>query len=327
VVASVAPIAGGEIEEEMKPPTPAADDAATEQAEATVSDLSFHPIADIFPRLEGPEFDALKEDIQAHGLREPLWLHDGQVVDGRNRYRACQELGITPPTREWDGKGSLVDFVLGQNLHRRHLSETQRAMIGARLKQLFEQDARNRMRAGKPIDPGAILPQGQGRAREHAAKMVSVSPRTVDAATRVQRDGCADLIHAVEADKISVWAASKIAALPKKKQADVVKQGGRQNKAKAKEARKHQSQAGSRRDAKRGRQEDAADRSDLMVEQSAASPTIVTLTLPVTAKGLVAALLTHLQREEVDQLLREASALMIAAVGGADTATQGGEAA
>src|SRR6266581_493235 len=50
---------------------------------------SFHPLAEVFPLLEGHEFQALMDDIAAHGVREAVWLYDEQILDGRNRYRAC----------------------------------------------------------------------------------------------------------------------------------------------------------------------------------------------------------------------------------------------
>lgn len=89
-----------------------------------------HPLCTLFPRLSGAEFDALREDIKLNGLRQPIVLHEGMILDGGNRYRACLDAGVEPIFEQFDG-GNLVSFVLSANLHRRHMSPGQQAAIVA----------------------------------------------------------------------------------------------------------------------------------------------------------------------------------------------------
>lgn len=98
--------------------------------------------------ITGEEFEELKRDIQANGLLEPIWLHpdDGTIIDGRNRHRACCALGIQPTFRTWNGKGSLVAFVVSLNLRRRHLTSSQKAVVAVDILPLLEQEARERQR-------------------------------------------------------------------------------------------------------------------------------------------------------------------------------------
>lgn len=87
-----------------------------------------HPLCTLFPRITGAEFDALVADIKANGLREPIIIHEGMILDGGNRYRACIEAGVEPAVMKFGG-GNLVTYVLSANLHRRHLSPGQQAAI------------------------------------------------------------------------------------------------------------------------------------------------------------------------------------------------------
>lgn len=93
-------------------------------------ELSLHPLCTLFPRLTGQEFESLKNDIRENGLREPIIIHDGMILDGGNRYRACIEIGIEPGVMKFGG-GNLVSYVISANLHRRHLTPGQQAAIVA----------------------------------------------------------------------------------------------------------------------------------------------------------------------------------------------------
>ena len=173
----------------------------------------FHEVANIFPMMQGEEFDALKSDIEANGLREAVWLHqDGRIIDGRNRYRACCELGQEPEYRTWNGAGSLVAFVVSLNLHRRHLTESQRAMIAAKLATMG-QGARTDIRS---ID---LMSQAQ------AATLLNVSVPSIKRARVVYTSGDPDLVDAVERGSVAVSAAAEVATLPVEWQRVIVTNG------------------------------------------------------------------------------------------------------
>lgn len=185
--------------------------------------IEFHPLANVFPLMEGEPFRDLVDDIRENGLREAIWLHEDQIVDGRNRYRACREAGVAPKFRDWDGKGSLLSFVVSLNLKRRHLDEGQRAMVAARL-ETFKQGQR---KAEMPI----------GISRSEAAALLSVGERTVARAAEVIKHGTPELIAAVDAGEVAVSAAAEVAALPAKEQREIVAEGAKAIKAKARELR------------------------------------------------------------------------------------------
>ena len=92
-----------------------------------------HPLAELFPMMEGEQFAGLVSDIRENGLREAIVLHEGKILDGRNRYAACVEVGVEPMTREWDQRGDALSYVVSKNLSRRHLDESQRAIVAAKI--------------------------------------------------------------------------------------------------------------------------------------------------------------------------------------------------
>jgi hypothetical protein len=82
-----------------------------------------HSLAKKYPLMDGDEYESLKADIAANGLQNPVWIWQVKILDGRNRMRACEELGIEPVFAEFVGtEEEAAAFVDSQNLHRRHLS-------------------------------------------------------------------------------------------------------------------------------------------------------------------------------------------------------------
>jgi N6-adenosine-specific RNA methylase IME4 len=206
--------------------------------------IPIHPLAEIFPALDGVAFEALKADIAANGLSVPITLWRGSIIDGRNRYRALiaddwldgSESAYDLLTRENDG-GWAVDltddltaealpaYVVSLNLHRRHLTESQRAMVAARLATMGHGGAR---RGGVGTDQAANLPlettppsprpadagppspargEGAEMTTAQAAKMLSVSERSTRDARSLFR-GPVELIEDVSAGRVAVSAAA-----------------------------------------------------------------------------------------------------------------------
>jgi stalled ribosome alternative rescue factor ArfA len=202
--------------------------------------VGVHPAASVFPMLYGTALDELASDIRLHGLREPIVVYQGLVLDGRNRLRGCDLAGVEPRFVEWDGAGSLVGFVLSRNLHRRHLNESQRAMVAARAKPLFEEEAAERQAAGRLRGNAYQSTEGFDRQKAHefpvcanlhkremhsnaeAAALLNVSTRSVATATKVLEQGDAELVSAVESGSVAVSDAAAVALLPSDEQRQAV---------------------------------------------------------------------------------------------------------
>jgi hypothetical protein len=161
----------------------------------------FHPFADAFPMMTDQEHAALVADIKANGVRDNIILYQGKILDGRNRYKALVELG-----RDLDGyvdeevEGFLDDdeealaYVISKNLVRRHLNESQRAMVAAKLSDL---------QTGQRADQVQGLPIGR------AASMLNVGERSVARAKKVLDKGTVEQIAAVDRGEVAVSKAVK----------------------------------------------------------------------------------------------------------------------
>jgi len=155
--------------------------------------MEFHPLAKMFPMMEGVPFADLVADISEHGVREPIILLDGKILDGRNRFRASKAAGVPCPHRVFNGEGDPLAFVVSLNLKRRHLNEGQRGMVAAKIATL------KRGYIASQRSDGAIAPS-----QTEAATLLNVSRETVKRARIVINEGTPEEIAAVEAGEASV---------------------------------------------------------------------------------------------------------------------------
>jgi hypothetical protein len=165
----------------------------------------FHDLANIFPMLAGDEAKALAHDISEHGLREPITLLEGKILDGRNRYIACLDAGVKPRFTPYSGDNP-VAYVVSLNLKRRHLDESQRAMVAKKLATLEH----GRRQTGKFA---SVTTQAE------AAAMLNVSERSVRTAGVVIDKAVPEIVSAVEKGDVSVSAAAQFAKQLKEEQA------------------------------------------------------------------------------------------------------------
>lgn len=149
---------------------------------------AIHEYAAQVPEPTASEYAALYEDIRAHGLREPVVLYADKVLDGRTRESICHALGIEIATREFAGtEADAAAFVVSANVHRRHLTTPQRAMVAARLLPIMRERAAER-KGGRPKKAEERVPQvSRGpQARDEAANAVGgVTGRSVEKAERI----------------------------------------------------------------------------------------------------------------------------------------------
>jgi ParB-like chromosome segregation protein Spo0J len=183
---------------------------AYSDTEANASGSPFHPLVCLFPAMGEKELNDLANDIREHGLREAIVLAEGMIVDGRNRYLACQRAEVEPRFEEYSGEGSLAAWVISRNLHRRHLDASQRAMVASKLARLEKYSNRYERKVDVPIGTSTppLITQ------EEACELLGVGRGSIIRARQVDTHGDRSLVSAVEAGEISVSDAAGIVDQP-----------------------------------------------------------------------------------------------------------------
>jgi hypothetical protein len=226
-----------------------------------VSPIPFHEATSLLPFMSKEEYCALVKDIRVNGLRVPIVLYEGKILDGRHRYMACIQTGTEPKFVEWDGKGPVSDYLLSMNYHRHHYTASQRAAIAVDFLPALEAEALKRKRAGLPhhesltehdkhfqnsleeLDREILLekvmegvkfvapdickddvekfPPGSGRTRDILSKIFGVNARYITDARAIQVRN-PELLKMMKDRKITVQDAKRLLSLPEQKQLPII---------------------------------------------------------------------------------------------------------
>lgn len=168
-----------------------------------VKKYKFHKLSTLFPLMKGEEFDALVNDIKEHGLLESITLFEGKIIDGRNRYRACLKLGIPGKFRNLPKGMTAFNYVISENLRRRHLTSAQLAelalvIIEVKKKEIAKEKSiktkeRQDEKTGKlgkspiPFPKNEIGEQSKPRdAYRETAKELHISEHTISKAKKIK---------------------------------------------------------------------------------------------------------------------------------------------
>lgn len=178
--------------------------------------LKQHPTAKIIPPMSKGEFQELKEDIKLQGLLNPIVLYEGMILDGNHRYQACTELNIEPKFVDFTNTViSDLEFVISQNLKRRHLNTGQRADLAIAVEKLLIKQRRNFAHGRNGHTPKHLLTgiQKDKWSSQVAGKLLSVSHGSISYAKLVEKRR-PDLMEKVRSGEMKLGKAYSIVKDP-----------------------------------------------------------------------------------------------------------------
>ncbi len=182
--------------------------------------LSLHPACKLFPQLPKDELRALAADIKNNGLQNSIVLYEGQILDGRNRWLACKIAKVKPTFVQWNGSGSPVAWVISENLVRRHLTSSQRAVIALDILPMLEREAGERRTSGTTLLK--LSANGKGKASQIAARLTKSNSAYVATLKAIGKTA-PELIEKVRAGDLSVPDAKRLADIPKEKRQELLR--------------------------------------------------------------------------------------------------------
>ena len=166
--------------------------------------LERHPLSAIWGDMPPDQFSELVKDVRAHGVREPIVVLDGEVLDGWHRYRAAKEVHAKFLEREWSESiyGDPASFVIRRNAHRRHLTASQRAAAVAACHKWMQRggDRRSDDFKGHRVlfENGGGSQDGERATTAEMAKEAGVSERTIKDIKVAERAGLGDKVRSGE---------------------------------------------------------------------------------------------------------------------------------
>ena len=100
----------------------------------------------LIPPLSPDEFQQLEENVLNEGIREPLIVWHGVLIDGHNRYRIAQKHGLPFKTSEMDfeSENDAIIWIIKNQFGRRNLSKYDRSVLALRLKPVIAEKAKEK---------------------------------------------------------------------------------------------------------------------------------------------------------------------------------------
>lgn len=217
-----------------------------------------HEVADWFPMLGDAELNELAASIKREGQIEACVVWGDVLVDGRNRWRACELAGVEPRVvaREFESEEHVGRWIVAVNVARRMLSYSQKLFMGERLREREEVAARERQRerASRERDengrlvacevapqvahiPPVVISRESRKARDEAGKAAGVSGRALDQMRDVRQNAVPEVVEAVREGRLAVSAAATLTKLSEEKQREIVATATKKTNAETPEVR------------------------------------------------------------------------------------------
>jgi 16S rRNA G966 N2-methylase RsmD len=142
----------------------------------------------LIPALTGEEFKQLETNILSEGIRDPLVLWKGYLVDGHNRYAIATEHGLEYKTvnKEFKDSNEVKEWMILNQFGRRNLSNYQRSVLALQLEEVFSAKAKENQGKRTDIPQNSVKSIKPVDTQKEVAKVANVSHDTIAKVKKIE---------------------------------------------------------------------------------------------------------------------------------------------
>ena len=162
----------------------------------------------LIPPLTDEEFAQLESNILRDGIREPLVIWNGTLLDGHNRFKIAQKHALDFRTTElsFADRNDAIIWIIKNQFGRRNLSAYDRSVLALKLKPAIAAKAKARQ-----VEAGGAIPQKSAKppieTRQELATVAGVSHDTIAKVEKINAEAPPEIIAALRAGSLSIHAA------------------------------------------------------------------------------------------------------------------------
>lgn len=174
-----------------------------------MTDLIIDPeFRDLLPPLPDDKFSQLEENVLANGIREPLVLWQGILIDGHNRYEIAKRHNLPFSTIDYQfgDRNDVLLWIANNQFGRRDLTTYERSVLALKIKPVIAEKAKEKQ--GERTDILEKSPKSSPiNTRQEVAKLAGVSDNTIAKVEKIEEKAAPEVKAAVKSGEISINAA------------------------------------------------------------------------------------------------------------------------
>lgn len=169
---------------------------------------------ELIPPLTDDEYKLLENSILTEGLREPILVWNGIIIDGHNRYEICKKHNLPIFTKEisFSSRDEALLWILNNQLGRRNLTPYQKAKLALAKGKLLEKEARARQLSKlKHVNESIVFQNSEKRedngkfwVHEQLEKEFGISHDTLNKVKKIEEKAPEPIKEKLERGELSI---------------------------------------------------------------------------------------------------------------------------